>query len=120
MLEGIDAIVNLAGKNVHGRWTDKKKQKILSNRIQSTTLLAKSIAQMKNPPRVFVSASGVTYYGNKIPEPVDETCTKGTDFLALVSRPTVLTMTEGLAKFAFGPGLIQSCLLTTVLCQKFF
>src|SRR5262249_27427607 len=80
------AVVHLAAENVHGRWTESKKRKILASRIQGTSLLAKTLGQLRNPPEVLVCASGVTYYGNTSPEPVDETGVAGTDFLAHVCQ----------------------------------
>jgi uncharacterized protein len=85
-LEGTNIVIHLAGENVHGRWTREKKQRILASRIQSTTLLAKTLTKLKNPPKTLVSASGVTYYGNKNSTLVDETSPAGSDFLSHVCQ----------------------------------
>jgi uncharacterized protein (TIGR01777 family) len=62
-LEGVDAVVHLAGENIaKGRWTAAKKVRIRESRVQGTSLLARTIAAMPNPPRVFFSASAVGYY----------------------------------------------------------
>jgi uncharacterized protein (TIGR01777 family) len=63
-IEGVDAVVNLAGENIYGRWTKEKKNKILSSRVESTKFLCKSLASLDKPPKVLVSASATGYYGS--------------------------------------------------------
>ncbi|MCH9658753.1 TIGR01777 family oxidoreductase [archaeon] len=84
ILDGTDAIVHLAGENIHGCWSDEKKQRILSSRIKTTSLIANAILNLKNPPKTLISASGISYYGNDITQRVNETHPAGTDFLAQV------------------------------------
>jgi uncharacterized protein (TIGR01777 family) len=64
-IEGVDAVVNLAGENIYGRWTKEKKSRILSSRVQSTKFLCKSLASLNKPPKVLVSASAIGFYGSK-------------------------------------------------------
>ncbi len=85
-LEGADAVINLSGENIHGIWTRAKKLKILESRLQTTSLLSKTLANLQRPPKVFVSASGITYYGNRNSHMVDETSPGGDDFLADVCK----------------------------------
>lgn len=85
-LEESDAIVHLAGESIAGRWTAKKKQRILSSRVRSTALLADAVAHLDAPPTVFVSGSAIGYYGDTGGEPVDESGPAGDDFLADVTR----------------------------------
>lgn len=85
-LEGADAVINLAGENIHGIWTSNKRRRILESRLQTTSLLSETLAKLQKPPKVFVSASGVTYYGNHNPNVVDETSPVGGDFLADVCK----------------------------------
>ena len=83
--DGVDAIVNLAGENVFAlRWTAAKKAAIRSSRILSTRTLARAIAACAHPPRVFISQSAVGYYGPHGDEPVTESTSPGSDFLACV------------------------------------
>ena len=63
-LEGIDAVIHLAGENVFGRWTPAKKQRIYSSRADGTRLLAEALAELDDPPEVLVSSSAVGYYGD--------------------------------------------------------
>ena len=63
-LEGVDAIVHLAGETIGGRWTKEKKRRILESRTVSTSLLAETITQLDAPPKVFVSGSAMGFYGD--------------------------------------------------------
>jgi len=83
VLDGVHAVVNLAGDNIaSGRWTDAKKKRILESRIQTTGLLADTIAASPNKPEVFVSASAIGFYGNRGEEVLSETSSSGGGFLA--------------------------------------
>lgn len=86
-LEGHEVVIHLAGENVAaGRWTAQKKERILTSRTQGTTLLSQTLAQLKQPPRVLLSASAIGYYGQRPPdEPMDETNERGHGFLADVT-----------------------------------
>lgn len=86
-LEGLDAVVHLAGENIAGgRWTAEKKQAIRDSRVNGTALLSESLTTLKRPPEVFVSASAIGYYGNRGDELLTETSTPGNDFLAGVCQ----------------------------------
>jgi uncharacterized protein (TIGR01777 family) len=95
-LDGMDAVVHLAGVSIsEGRWSAKRKQQILQSRIEGTRLLATTLASLRMPPRVLVSASGVGYYGARTEGPVTEHAPKGSGFLSDVceaweseTRPT--------------------------------
>jgi uncharacterized protein (TIGR01777 family) len=63
-LEGIDAVIHLAGENVFGLWTEDKKRRIYESRERGTRLLAEALASLDDPPDAFVSASAVGYYGD--------------------------------------------------------
>ena len=81
-LDGADAVVNLTGENIAERWTREHKQAILASRIRSTEVLAKTMAAVRSPPRVFLSASAIGIYGSRGDELLTETSTPGTGFLA--------------------------------------
>ena len=86
-LEGHDAAVHLAGDPIaEGRWTPEKKRRIRDSRVQGTTLLAATLAQLTTPPRTLLSASAVGYYGNRGEETLTETSAPGADFLSGVCR----------------------------------
>ena len=84
-LEGIEGVVNLAGVGIgEKRWTEAQKERIRSSRINGTTLLAKALASLADPPKVMVSGSAVGYYGDRGDEVLTEESSAGTDFLARV------------------------------------
>jgi uncharacterized protein (TIGR01777 family) len=86
-LEGLDGVVHLAGESVaSGRWTEKKKQRILESRERGTRLLCETLARLARPPKVLVSASAIGYYGDRGEEELDENSLPGTGFLAGVCR----------------------------------
>jgi len=76
-----DIIINLAGENIaSGRWTDTKKAKLLNSRLQTTQCL---VEQFKNnPPKLFINASAIGFYGNRGQEVVDENSIAGRDFVS--------------------------------------
>lgn len=82
-LEGVEAVIHLAGESLLGRWTARRKETIVTSRVRGTRLLAEALAGMKRPPRILLSASAVGYYGNRRPlDVVDEGSAHGTGFLA--------------------------------------
>lgn len=84
-LGDVDAIINLAGENVAGgRWTNDRKKRILESRVLGTRLLVNTALDFESPPKVFLNASAVGYYGSSGNEPVDETGALGAGFLAEV------------------------------------
>jgi hypothetical protein len=86
-MDGMDAIVHLAGESIAGgRWTKQRMRHILASRVEGTRLLADTIAQLKAPPRVLVSASAVGYYGSRGDELLTEESNQGEGFLADVCR----------------------------------
>jgi uncharacterized protein (TIGR01777 family) len=88
-LEGVDAVVHLAGENVgSGRWTAARKRRIVASRTASTGLLAATLARLSPPPRVLVSASAVGIYGPRGDEVLTETSELGpeSDFFARLAR----------------------------------
>ena len=82
-LEGFDAVVHLAGESIaEGRWTDEKKKRIRESRVRGTKLLGDALANLTNPPKTFISASAIGYYGDRGDELLTETSAPGSDFLA--------------------------------------
>src|SRR5882762_7677745 len=82
-LEGMDAVVHLAGESIaEGRWNDEKKQRIRESRVKGTTVLSEALANLKRPPKTLVSASAIGYYGNRADELLTEESAPGKDFLS--------------------------------------
>ena len=84
-LEGVDAVIHLAGAGVSDkRWTKKYKAEILNSRLLGTTTIANAVAQVK--PKVFITSSAIGWYGETGNRAVTETDRGGDDFLAAVCR----------------------------------
>jgi uncharacterized protein (TIGR01777 family) len=84
---GFDAVVHLAGAGIAGgRWSERKKARILNSRVGGTRLLADFFAASARKPPVIVSASAVGVYGDRGEDSVDENSEPGPGFLADVSR----------------------------------
>lgn len=83
-LNGIDAVVHLAGAGIaDARWTKKRKREILESRTKSTALIVKALNENSNAVTVLVSASAIGYYGMTLDTKVcTEASSPGTDFLA--------------------------------------
>jgi uncharacterized protein len=86
LVSGCDAVIHLSGENVAGRWTAEKKRKIRESRVVSTRNLAWAIARAEEPPRTFVCASAIGYYGNRGDEVLTEDSAPGAGFLPEVCR----------------------------------
>lgn len=85
-LDGVQAVVNLAGEPVAERWTAERKRRIKTSRVETTTLIANTIAGLARPPRVLVNASAIGIYGDRGDEVLDESSAPGTGFLAEVAQ----------------------------------
>lgn len=83
-LEGVDAVINLAGEPINQRWNDEIKDRIAKSRITATKNLTDAVATMKNPPKVFISGSAIGFYGDRGDELLYEDDAPGDDFLARV------------------------------------
>ena len=85
-VSGFEAVIHLAGETVAGRWTEAKKKAILESRVQGTRHLAEPLAQTQSPPRVFICASAIGFYGNRGGELLTEASPTGEGFLPEVTR----------------------------------
>lgn len=82
-LEGAEAVVNLSGAGIGDkRWTDGYKDELRRSRIDSTALIARSIAESADPPAVLLSGSAVGWYGDRGDEKLTEGSPPGSGFLA--------------------------------------
>jgi uncharacterized protein len=85
--EGAEAVVNLAGASIGGgRWTPDRKALLRSSRVNLTEHLVAALTRLKSPPKVFVSASAIGFYGNRGEESLTEASASGHDFLAQICR----------------------------------
>tara|TARA_R110001583_G_scaffold51161_2_gene159689 strand:- start:12482 stop:13363 length:882 start_codon:yes stop_codon:yes gene_type:complete len=80
-----DVIINLAGESIaDGRWTEKKKQQLINSRLQTTSLLVEHFKQ--KPPKLFINASAIGFYGDRGPSIVDENSDAGKDFVSDLAK----------------------------------
>lgn len=85
-VSGLDAVIHLAGENVFGLWTEKKKRRIRESRLLGTRRLVEAMGSPGDRPAVLVSSSGVSFYGNTGDLTVDEKSPPGGGFLGDVAR----------------------------------
>jgi len=91
-LEGIDAVINLAGASISGgkffprRWTTDRKKSILDSRVKAGNILTETILRLENPPKVFLQASAIGYYGAHGEKFLYENQSAGNTFLARVCK----------------------------------
>ena len=85
-LEGLDAVVHLAGESVIGRWTADKRRRIRGSRVEGTRLLCEALAGLERKPKVLVCASAIGIYGDGGDTLLDEQAGVGQGFLAEVTR----------------------------------
>ena len=87
VLDRIDSVIHLAGDNIaEGRWTEEKKRQIRDSRVHGTQRLAEAIAEATSPPKSFICASAIGYYGDRGDTVLDEASSPGTGFLPDVCR----------------------------------
>jgi uncharacterized protein (TIGR01777 family) len=112
-LEGMDAVVHLAGESIaEGRWTDERKRSIRESRVKGTTVLSEALANLKHPPQTLLCASAIGYYGDRGDEVLTEESEPGKDFLGNVciewERATESAKEKGIRVVNFRFGIILS------------
>jgi uncharacterized protein (TIGR01777 family) len=82
-LEGVDAVVHLAGVGIAARrWNEAHKRRVADSRVAGTRMLASCLAGLARPPAVLLTASAVGFYGDRGDEILTEASPAGTGFLA--------------------------------------
>lgn len=113
LLDGVDAVVHLAGASIAGRFTDAHRRAIRDSRIEPTRRLAEVAAAAAGGPRAFVSASAIGFYGYDCGDTVlDEDSPRGDGFLADVvadwEAATAPAADAGLRVVVVRTGIVQS------------
>ncbi|MEO8650535.1 MAG: TIGR01777 family oxidoreductase [Acidobacteriota bacterium] len=87
-LEGLDAVIHLAGENIGGglRWSDEKKKAIRDSRVLGTRSVVDAISDLKTRPKAFISGSAIGFYGDRGSDELVESSRPGDTFLAEVCR----------------------------------
>jgi len=113
---GLDAIVHLAGENILGLWTKRKRDAIRRSRVDDTCGMISRLRELPVPPRVLVSAGGSAYYGDGGEVELTESSPPGKGFISEVARAwedaamtgaefmRVVTLRTGLVLGADGEG----------------
>lgn len=94
------AVINLAGKNIFGEFTDEHKQAIMDSRVKGTRNIIDVFQEPRFKPRVYITASAVGYYGDQGNKEITEKSAMGQNFLA-----TVVANWEGEARRAEEMGI---------------
>jgi uncharacterized protein (TIGR01777 family) len=76
-IDGADAVVNLAGKNVNCRYTRKNLTEVDQSRVNAVKTMNEAIRLAKHPPRVLVQASTTAIYGDAAEKTCDESTPPG-------------------------------------------
>jgi hypothetical protein len=109
-LEGVDAVVHLAGEPIAQRWSEARKRAIRESRVNSTRLLVEGLKSLERKPRVLVSGSAIGFYGDRGEELLEETSSPGTGFL-----PETCQAWERAAMEAMGLGIRTAVLRTGIV-----
>ena len=110
-LKNVDIIIHLAGESVaEGRWTKEKKEKILSSREDSTSLLMTAIGESGASPKKFIGASAIGIYGDRFEEALTEQSSNANGFLADVCKTweelTLNHHINGMNSYAIRVGIV--------------
>jgi uncharacterized protein (TIGR01777 family) len=85
-LDGVDAVVNLAGEPIGKRWTRSRRRAIRESRVRPTEILARTLAALPRRPAVMVSGSAMGIYGDRGDDRLTESSAPGSDYLAELAR----------------------------------
>ena len=81
-LEEAEAVIGLAGKNINCRHTPDNVQDLADSRVKSVRAIAVGLDHATRPPRVWIQASGIGFYGDQQDKLCDENSPTGSDALA--------------------------------------
>lgn len=85
-LEKMDAVIHLAGESIAGIWTEAKKKEIRDSRVRGTSILTKALEKLEYPPKIFLCASAIGYYGDRGDEQLTELSHQGAHLLSQVCQ----------------------------------
>lgn len=85
-MDGAGAVINLTGRSINCRHTPENRREIIESRVNSVRLLGEAITKCAQPPKVFVQASGIGFYGDRGDCWCDENTPQGDDFIAEVCK----------------------------------
>jgi hypothetical protein len=119
LVDGADAIVNLAGENIagssmlqilFGRWTPERQRRILASRADAGRAVEQAVERAAHKPKVVIQSSAVGYYGLGREAPLSENAPPGDDFLARVcvewEASTAPVESLGVRRVVFRSGVV--------------
>ncbi|MFT6638921.1 MAG: hypothetical protein ACJAYP_001509 [Flavobacterium sp.] len=113
-LENADALINLAGKSVDCRYTEKNRQEILASRIDSTAILNLAVLSCTNPPKHWLNSSTATIYRHSEDQQMrEESGEIGDDFSMNVAKAWEQTFFEVPTK-----NTLKTALRTSIVLGK--
>src|SRR5690348_5986344 len=71
-IDGADVVINLSGRSVNCRYTERNRCEIMDSRVLSTRIIGQAITLAKNPPALWLNASTATIYRHALDRPMDE------------------------------------------------
>lgn len=85
--DGADVIINMAGRSVDCRYSQKNKNLIMNSRVDSTAIIGKAIEQCERPPKVWLNSSTATIYRHSLDKEMTEANGEiGTGFSVSVAK----------------------------------
>lgn len=113
-LENADVLINLTGKSVDCRYTEKNKKEIYNSRIDSTIILNQAVLQCKNPPKHWLNSSTSTIYRFSLDKQMDEINGEiGDDFSMNIAKSWEKVFFE-----AQTPSTLKTALRTSIVLGK--
>lgn len=113
-LEGVDAVVHLAGEGIgEAKWSAEQKKKLVESRTLGTTLLAETLAGLEAKPKVLVSGSAMGFYGNRGDTQLTEQAERGAGFL-----PDLVVAWEQAAQPAVDAGIRTAMIRTGLVLSS--
>lgn len=86
-LEGLDAVIHLTGAPIAARpWTKARRDELWSSRVDATAVLLDSLAELRDPPKAYVGAGGLGFYGDRGDQVLTEDDGPGTGFLSELAQ----------------------------------
>lgn len=86
-VDSFDIVIHLGGANLaEGRWTESRKRILVDSRVNSTRLLATTLASLDKKPNLFICASATGFYGDRGDELLTEDAAAGQGFLADLTK----------------------------------
>lgn len=82
ILEGSEAVVNLAGRSISCKFTEENKRQILQSRLDSVKQVSEAIQKTTLKPKLWINASAIGFYGDRGDEKLTEASLPGTGFVA--------------------------------------